>query len=70
MKIQNLECVQTVDSMKLAEKLEKHCEKNGRELDIYVQVKLSEELSKSGVSEEESFVLVKEIISNFKRVKL
>jgi len=50
--VPNLAAVETVDGMKLAEKLNSACELAGREdpLNVYIQVKTSDEDSKSGVS--------------------
>ena len=36
MNIKNLECIQSVDNLKLATKIEKKCEKLGRNLNVFV----------------------------------
>jgi len=51
--VENLDCIQTVDSIKLCQKLNKRLEEQNRVLNIYTQVKISEEESKSGVDESE-----------------
>lgn len=49
--VPNLAVVETVDSVKLANKLNNACESSGREnLDIFVQVDTSGEVTKSGVA--------------------
>jgi pyridoxal phosphate enzyme (YggS family) len=45
-------CVQTVDSAALAGELERQCDKAGRHLDVMVEVNVSGERSKFGVSPE------------------
>jgi pyridoxal phosphate enzyme (YggS family) len=50
---ENLDCIQTVDSIKLCQKLNQRLEEQNRFLNIYTQVKISEEESKSGVTESE-----------------
>jgi pyridoxal phosphate enzyme (YggS family) len=47
--VDNLECIQTVDSANLCGKLNKRLQEKNKSLDIYTQVKISEEESKSGV---------------------
>jgi pyridoxal phosphate enzyme (YggS family) len=47
-------CVQTVDSLALAEALSRRCTVVGRELDVLVQVNVSGEPSKGGVSVEDA----------------
>ena len=56
--MENLSCIQTVDSASLCEKLNKGLGEQNRALDIFVQVKISEEESKSGVAESELSELV------------
>ncbi|CAD8159162.1 unnamed protein product [Paramecium octaurelia] len=70
MKIQNLEFIQSVDSLKLAQKIEKHCEKLGRNINVFVQIKLSEEESKTGAEIDEAKLIIQEIITKFKFIKL
>lgn len=70
MNIKNLECIQSVDSLKLATKIEKKCEKLGRNLNVFVQIKLSEEESKTGAEIDDARLIVQEIITKFKYVKL
>jgi len=45
----------TLDSLKLAEKLNRCCEESGRRLDVYLQINIDGEDSKSGISPEKIF---------------
>ena len=63
MKVENLDYIHTIDTIKLASKINKYCEANNRSIKVLVQVKLSEEVSKSGATEEESIHLIQEIIT-------
>lgn len=51
------ECVQTVDSLRLAERLSRLCVEAERELDVMIQVNVSGEGSKAGVAPEEALGL-------------
>lgn len=48
--LERVACVQTVDSLELAERLSRRCAVVGRDLDVMVQVNVSGEESKSGVA--------------------
>ncbi len=61
--------IHTVDSVELAEEINRQAEKIGKIQRILVQVKLSEEETKHGVSEEELIPLL-EKIKSFNNVKL
>lgn len=54
-------CIQSVDRIELAEKLDSRLQNEGRSLDIFVQVNTSFEESKFGVTPEEAFALIKKI---------
>lgn len=57
--VTNLDVIETVDSIKLATKLNSACEAHGRSnLDIFVQVDTSGEITKSGVTDTELHELV------------
>lgn len=51
------DCVQTVDSMRLAERLSRLCDEAGRELDVMIQVNVSGEESKAGVEPDDALDL-------------
>lgn len=51
------DCVQTVDSVKLAERLSRLCVDAGRELDVMIQVNVSGELTKAGVDPDDALTL-------------
>src|SRR5690606_24146746 len=55
------DCVQTVDSMKLAQRLSRLCLEAERDLDVMIQVNVSGEDSKAGVAPEEALDLATEV---------
>ena len=56
--------VQSVDSLRLAEALEKHCAAIGKILPVLIEVNISGEEQKHGVSPEETHALVKGMMSS------
>jgi len=67
--IPNLECLETIDSIKLAEKVDKACESMNRDkLKVFVQVKTSDEDTKSGGSIEEVFEIINYIKTDCKHL--
>jgi pyridoxal phosphate enzyme (YggS family) len=61
--VEYAECVQTVDSLKLAERLSRLCLEAERELNVMIQVNVSGEDSKAGVSPEEALDLASAVQS-------
>ena len=55
--------IHTVDSMNLANEINKYAEKNSKIIDVLIQVNTSNEASKSGVEPEDSISIVKNILS-------
>jgi len=55
------QCIQSVDRIDLVEKLDQYLLKEGKSLDIFVQVNTSAELSKFGVEPENALELIKKI---------
>ncbi|PKQ18205.1 MAG: YggS family pyridoxal phosphate-dependent enzyme [Actinobacteria bacterium HGW-Actinobacteria-8] len=55
--VQWADCVQTVDSLRLAERLSRLCVEAERELDVMIQVNVSGEGSKAGIEPEEALAL-------------
>lgn len=68
--VPNLAVVETVDSIKLASKLNNACESIDRQLDIYIQVHTSDEDTKSGVPPAELISLVGQIRSECPRLNI
>lgn len=69
--VPNLAVVESVDSMKLASKLNSACETNNRtSLDVYIQVHTSDEETKSGLTPDELIPAVLEIRSNCPRLSI
>ncbi|MEO6949658.1 MAG: YggS family pyridoxal phosphate-dependent enzyme, partial [Ginsengibacter sp.] len=64
-----VDCIQSVDRLDLAEKLDKRLQFEGRNIDIYLQINTSFEESKFGVPPEEALALAKEI-SKFDTLRL
>ena len=59
--VELFDVIQSVDSIELAEEINKQAEKAGKQLDVLVQIKLSDEESKHGVSRENYTKLLEEI---------
>lgn len=70
LEVPNLVVVETVDSQKLADKLQKECKKKNRELGVFIQVLSSEEGTKSGISIEEAPKLANYICHECPELKL
>ena len=67
--VQLFDLIHSVDSVGLAEELDKQAEKTGKIQRVLVQVKLSEEETKHGISEDELILLLEEI-KKLKNLKL
>lgn len=63
------DCVQSVDRLDLAEKLEKRLEAENKTLDIFIQVNTSKEISKFGCKVEEAIPLI-EKVSEFSHLNI
>jgi hypothetical protein len=61
--------IQSVDRMRLAEKLQKRCEFEKRSVDIFIQVNTSYEPSKFGVPPEKAIPFIKEV-AKMNRLKI
>ncbi|MDO4728187.1 MAG: YggS family pyridoxal phosphate-dependent enzyme [Bacteroidota bacterium] len=57
----NISCIQSVDRMDLAEKIQSKLEQENKTLDILIQVNTSGEISKYGVAPTEAIDLIKKI---------
>lgn len=62
-------CIESIDKLSLAEKLQKRLEFEEKEIDVYIQVNTSFEDSKFGVLPENTIALVKEV-SKFKNIHI
>ncbi len=62
-------CVQSVDSFPLAERLDRRCAALGRDLDVMVQVNVSGETTKSGVTPADAAELARRV-SSLPRLRL
>ncbi|MBW2181863.1 MAG: YggS family pyridoxal phosphate-dependent enzyme [Deltaproteobacteria bacterium] len=59
--VRMFDLIHTVDSLKLAKELDKEAKKIGKKQNILIQVNVGMESSKSGISENETLRLIKEI---------
>lgn len=57
----NVGCVQSLDRLSLAEKLQSRLEQEGKELDVMIQVNTSREESKFGVVPQEALSLIRQV---------
>lgn len=69
-KVTNLDVVETVDSIKLANKLNNACEVRSDPLKVYIQVDTSGEETKFGVTEDEMVELAEVIVKDCPRLQL
>ena len=67
--VDKVSMIESVDSIKLAEEIEKRCAKIGKTMDILLEVNIAEEESKGGFSAEE-IIDVSEKIKNFPHLRL
>ena len=58
-----VDCIESLDHEKLAQKLQSRLEFIDRTIDVYVQVNTSGEASKSGVAPEEAMALIREVVA-------
>ncbi|MBI3353580.1 MAG: YggS family pyridoxal phosphate-dependent enzyme [Nitrospirae bacterium] len=65
----SFELIHAVDSLRLSEEIDRQAKKRGIVQDILIEVKLSEEESKYGITEEELLPLI-ESVSKFNNIKL
>lgn len=59
--INDVSQIQSVDSLKLATEIDRQAKRNGRTVNILIEVNIGEELSKSGISRKEVLELLKRI---------
>ena len=68
--IDKVDLIHSVDSLKLAQEIQKRAEQHGKIMDILIQVNSAEEESKFGVSSEETENLIREIGETCPNVKI
>lgn len=59
--LQFADVVQSIDRMKLANKLQNRCEYDNRDIDVFIQVNTSYEKSKFGIPPEKALEFIKEV---------
>lgn len=62
-------CIESIDRLSIAEKLQHRLEFEDKHIDVYIQVNTSSEVSKFGVSPEETMALVK-AVSQLNRIHI
>ena len=67
--VQLFDVIQSVDSLKLAQKINQECEKIKKTMPILIQVNTSDEPQKVGVSPDDAISLIKEV-SELKNIKI
>jgi len=61
--VETFSCIQTLDSVKLAEKLESRCLSTNRKMDVLLQLKTSDEISKTGLTSFEMLLETVQVLS-------
>ncbi|MEZ5016100.1 MAG: YggS family pyridoxal phosphate-dependent enzyme [Flavipsychrobacter sp.] len=64
-----VDLIQSVDRMKLAEKLNNRCKYENKDVDIFIQVNTSNEISKFGIEPETAIEFIKQV-SDFDRLHI
>ncbi len=59
--INDVKMIQSVDSFKLAQEINRLAEKNNKNMDILIEVNIGDEISKSGISKNSLFDLINQI---------
>lgn len=67
--VSNVTLIHSVDSLKLAQEIEKQAAKNNVKVRVLIEVNIAEEESKFGIKKEETIALIKEI-SNFSHIQI
>jgi pyridoxal phosphate enzyme (YggS family) len=68
--IDKVSLIHSVDSLKLAEEIDKRANQNGIVMDILIQVNAAMEESKFGISEKETEVLINDILDSCKNIRI
>lgn len=68
--INNFDCICSLDSLHLAECLEKQALKAGKQVDCLIQIKLTDRQTQSGISPQQAESLIKAVRANYPHIKL
>ena len=68
--IDKVELIHSVDSLRLAQEIDKRAGQHGKTMDVLIQVNAAEEESKFGVSTEETERLIQDIVESCPNVKI
>ena len=68
--IDKVSIIESIDSIRLAEEVDRRAKSIGRIVDVLVQINAAEEESKHGVKIDETILLIEEILSSCKNIKI
>ena len=68
--IDKVSLIHSVDSMRLAEEIDKRAGQHGKSMDILVQVNVANEESKFGITAEETGSLIRDILDRCKNIRI
>ena len=68
--IDKVSLIHSVDSMRLAEEIDKRAGQHGKSMDILVQVNVANEESKFGIAAEETGSLIRDILDRCKNIRI
>lgn len=68
--IENFDCICSLDSLHLAQTVERHAAKSGRGVDCLVQIKLTDRQTQGGISPEEAGPFIETVKKDFKHIVL
>ncbi|MDD6173589.1 MAG: YggS family pyridoxal phosphate-dependent enzyme [Elusimicrobia bacterium] len=68
--VDNFDCICSLDSLHLAQAVERHAAKLGRNIDCLVQIKLTDRETQGGIAPEEAGRLIEDIRKDFKHITL
>jgi pyridoxal phosphate enzyme (YggS family) len=68
--IDKVDLIHSVDSIKLAHEIDKRAGQHGKIMDVLIQMNPAKEESKFGISEEETGVLIKEILDSCRNIRI
>lgn len=68
--IDKVSMIHSVDSLKLAEEIDKRAAQHGKIMDILIQINSAEEESKFGITTEETDLMIQQILDHFEHIRI
>lgn len=68
--IDKVSMIHSVDSLKLAEEIDKRAAQHGKIMDILIQINSAEEESKFGITTEETDRMIRQILDHFEHIRI